>query len=82
MAPHLPVKKIYVDSRFRTSDSDSSSNFKFPLPFSITLPKECIFLIDDVCIPHAWYTVETNVNDMIFIYQFHTWSFYKPINIV
>lgn len=68
MSPLLPVKKIYVDSTFRTDDSPSASNFKFPLPFSITLPKECIFLIDDVCVPHAWYTIEQSYNDQLYIY--------------
>jgi hypothetical protein len=68
MSPLLPVKKIYVDSTFRTDDSVSASNFKFPLPFSITLPKECIFLIDDVCVPHAWYSIEQSYNDQLYIY--------------
>ena len=68
MAPLLPVKKIYVDSQFMSADSVSGSNFIFELPFSITLPKECIFLIDDVCIPHTWYSIETNINDKLYIY--------------
>ena len=72
MASHLPVKKIYVDSQFMTSDSVSGSNFKFPAALPITLPTECMCLIDDVCIPHAWYSVETNLNDMIFIYISYT----------
>ena len=29
MSNSLPVKKIYVDSRFRTVDSDSDTNFKY-----------------------------------------------------
>ena len=28
----LPVKKIYIDSKYKTSDSKSDSNFKFQLP--------------------------------------------------
>ena len=68
MAPLLPVKKIYIDSQFMTSDSVSASNFKFQLPFSINLPKDCIFLIDDVCIPHSWYTIERGINDLLYIY--------------
>lgn len=35
----LPVKKIYIDSRFKTSDSRSDSNFKVDLPFPILTPK-------------------------------------------
>lgn len=62
----LPVKKIYVDSRFRTNDSVSSSNFKFQLPESLLMPENCTFSITDVCIPHSWYTLEFNVNDMLY----------------
>ena len=39
----LPIKKIYVDSRHRTADSESSSNFKIDLPYSITLPENTVF---------------------------------------
>ena len=32
MSKDLPVKKIYIDSKFRRGDSVSSSNFKIDLP--------------------------------------------------
>ena len=38
----LPIKKIYVDSRHRTAESESSSNFKIELPYSITLPDNTV----------------------------------------
>jgi hypothetical protein len=68
MSPLLPVKKIYVDSKFRTPDSESGSNFKFNLPFSITLPRECIFMMDDICIPHSWFSVEPGFNDSLYMW--------------
>ena len=53
----LPVKKIYVDSKYKTPDSISDSNFKFQLPQTVALPDDCSFFISDVCIPHSWYTI-------------------------
>ena len=53
----LPVKKIYVDSKYQTPDSISDSNFKFQLSQSATLPDDTSFFISDVCIPHSWYTI-------------------------
>ena len=53
----LPVKKIYVDSRFKTKDSVSHSNFKFELSQSLTLPRNATCYIDDITIPHSWYNV-------------------------
>ena len=35
----LPVKKIYVDTKYRTANSVSSSNFKYELPYCVTLPE-------------------------------------------
>ena len=64
----LPVKKIYVDSRYMTSDSTSTSNFKFQLSRNLFLPENTVFYLEDVCIPHAWHTVETGFNDTIYIY--------------
>ena len=49
----LPIKKIYIDTRFMSSDSESSSNFKVDLPTTVTLPEDTVFYIDDICIPHV-----------------------------
>ena len=62
----LPVKKIYIDSKFKRHDSVSSSNFKIELPYTLKLPDNAIFYVDDVCIPHNWYTVEAGVNDKLY----------------
>ena len=58
----LPVKKIYVDSRFKTKDSVSDSNFKFELSQSLTLPKNSTCYIDDITIPHSWYNINESNN--------------------
>ena len=53
----LPVKKIYVDSKYKTTDSVSDSNFKFQLPQTCYMPDDSKFFISDVCIPHTWNTI-------------------------
>ena len=64
----LPVKKIYIDTKYKTKDSVSNSNFKFELPETLLFPENSVFYIDDVSIPNSWYTVEENVNDRLYIY--------------
>jgi hypothetical protein len=64
----IPVKKIYVDTKYKTRDSVSTSNFKIELPETLLFPDNCVFYIDDVCIPHSWYVVEEGVNDKLYIY--------------
>lgn len=63
----LPVKKIYIDSRYRTKDSASTSSFKFQLARNMYMPKNTVFYIEDVCIPHTWYTIEAGINDRLYI---------------
>ena len=53
----LPVKKIYVDSKYKTADSNSDSNFNFQLPQTCLMPDDTKFFISDCAIPHTWYTV-------------------------
>ena len=59
----LPVKKIHIDSKFKTNGSESDSNFKYQLDSTIALPENCVFKVVDVCIPHSWYTIEEGIND-------------------
>ena len=63
----LPVKKIYIDTRYRTTDSISTSQFKWELPDTLALAHNTIFHLDDISIPHSWYIVEEDVNDALYI---------------
>ena len=80
----LEYKKIFIDSRFRTSDSVSSSNFRVELPTTVTLPENAIYYITDVCIPNTWTTITENYNDTLYLainlpdaQTIPTWRFYK-----
>ena len=67
---HLLVKKIYIDSRYRTADGDSDSNFKIQLGRNIYLPERCVMRIDHCVIPHSWYTIEHDMNDKMYFAMF------------
>ena len=56
------VKKVYIDSRYKSNDSVSNSDFKFELKEALDLPDNTVCYIDDVCIPHTWRTIETHNN--------------------
>ena len=64
----LPVKKIYVDSRYMTNDSISTSNFKFQLARSLFMPQNSVFYVQDACIPHSWHTVEQDFSETIYMW--------------
>ena len=60
----LPIKKNYIDSRFKSSDSASHSDFKIGLQIPFLMQEDTGFCIDDVCIPHTWYPISER-NDVI-----------------
>lgn len=62
----LPIKKIYIDSRFMSSDSRNESDFKIDLPITIHLPEDTVFYLDDICIPVSWYTVDEERNNKFY----------------
>ena len=63
----LKLKKIYVDSKYKTANSVSTSDFSIQLPETIYMPDNSVFYISDVCIPHSWYTIETGINDKFYL---------------
>jgi hypothetical protein len=64
MASELTVRKIYIDSRFKTSDSRSDSDFKYELVQSVQMPENTKCFIDDVIIPVAWYNIDKTNNKL------------------
>ena len=63
----LEFDKIFVDSRFKTTESGSNSDFKFELPDDLSLPNNCRCYIDDITIPVTWYSVEAGMNDRLYV---------------
>jgi hypothetical protein len=62
----LPIKKIYIDSRYKSSDSASDTNFYIDLPINLLMPDNTGFHIDDVAIPVSWYTIEEGRNNNLY----------------
>ena len=71
MPSSLKYKKIYIDSKFRTSDSNSSSDFKYELPETMSFEQNTVFYLDDICIPHSWDAIIDNINNKLYfkLYQ-------------
>ena len=62
----LPVRKIYIDSRFRSSDSISSTDFKVDLPTTYYMPENTALFITDLRIPVSWYMIDANRNNQLY----------------
>lgn len=55
---NLDIKKIYIDSRFRTKNSISETDFSVELPRSFNVPDGVVAHIDDLVIPVSWSTID------------------------
>ena len=62
----LPIKKLYIDSRWKTSNSKSDTDFSIQLPQNYHMPKNTVFFIDHVCIPVSWYSVQKGRNNKFY----------------
>ena len=62
----LPIKKLYIDSRWKTSNSKSDTDFSIQLPQNYHMPKNTVFFIDHVCVPVSWYSVQKGRNNRFY----------------
>ena len=65
----LTYKKIYVNSKYRTNDSKSPSNFQIELRENFEIPDGTIAQIHEVAIPNTWYTISSNNNNLYWRHQ-------------
>jgi hypothetical protein len=69
MSGILPVRKIYVDSRYKTSNSKSNSDFKYELLESVSLPNKTVLFVDDVIIPVSFVNVD-ELNNTLYCWKY------------
>ena len=62
----LPIKKLYSDSRWKTSNSKRDTDFSIQLPQNYHMPKNTVFFIDHVCIPVSWYSVQKGRSNKLY----------------
>lgn len=65
MSQELAVRKLHIDTRFKTIYSKSSSNFSIQLPSPIFLPKNCIMYVSNITLPVSW-TMISNVRNKFY----------------
>jgi len=63
----LKYKKIYIDTRYKTLDSKSTSDFKINLPETLAFENNTCFYIDDFCCGHSWTSIE-DFNNKLYLY--------------
>lgn len=70
------VKKVFIDSRYR--DSGSDSDFKITLPYNLNFSDNTKMYIDNIIIPNSIKTIN-NTNNKLYISLFYEGSTYDLI---
>ena len=65
----LTYQKVYVNSQYRVSDGKSTSDFKIELQDTFEIPENTIMQVHEVAIPNAWYSINTNNQNLYFRHQ-------------
>ena len=65
----VKIRKAYVDSKFRTRDSNSDSDFEIESKEPLDLPDNTVCYVDDISIPHTWRTIESHNNRFYIIFK-------------
>ena len=60
------IKKVYIDSRYKASDSISNISFRFEIKNTLYLQSNTVCYIDDISIPHSWYSIQY-LNNKLYI---------------
>ena len=56
------IRKLYIDSRYLTANSASSSDFEIELPLTVTVKKNALGWITDLHLPVTFYNVDEHSN--------------------
>ena len=62
----LDIKKIYIDSRFKTPNSESDSDFKIEIARQFNIPDGVVCYVDDIVLPVSWTTIGDRNNNLYF----------------
>ena len=60
----MDIKKVYIDTRYKTADSNSDSDFFIELPLAVSIPDKCICYIDDIVLPVSWTMIDNRNNKL------------------
>ena len=75
----LEIKKIYVDTRFKTADSKSDTDFNIELPRTFNVPDGVVAYIDDIVIPISFSTVDDRNNNLYIKFLYDGFYYYKQL---
>ena len=71
MSNRLTYKKIFIDSKYRSIQSNSSADFSIELNESLELPDDTRMYVTDISVPAVWKTTENNFYEYLYVMVFN-----------
>ena len=71
MSNRLTYKKIFIDSKYGTEQSTSSSDFSIELNENLELPDDTSLYVTDISIPAVWKTTEVGFYEYMYVMVFN-----------
>ena len=59
-------RRVVIDSRYKTDDSQSDSDFYVDLKYPMTVPKGSLMYVEGISLSHSWPTIQKDVNDKVY----------------
>ena len=71
MSNRLTYKKIFIDSKYRSIQSNSSADFSIELNESLELPDDTRMYVTDISVPAVWKSTEINFYEYLYVMVFN-----------
>ena len=81
MSNRLTYKKIFIDTKYRTQQSNSSADFSIELNENLETPEGTRMYVTDISIPAVWKTTETNFYEYIYVMVFNADTLVKNFRV-
>ena len=79
MSNRLTYKKIFIDSKYRTEQSRSSSDFSIELNENLETPEGTRMYVTDISIGAVWKSTEVGFYEYIYVMVFNGDTLVKKI---
>ena len=81
MSNRLTYKKIFIDTQYRTQQSNSSADFSIELNENLEASEGTIMYVTDISIPAVWKTTEINFYEYIYVMVFNADTLVKNFRV-
>ena len=62
-------RRVVIDSRYKTADSNSDSDFSIDLVYPMLIPKGSLMYVEGISLSHSWPVIQKDLNDKVYVLE-------------